>query len=350
MENLRNSVTNEEQRAFIKISTLLGQDSKAIRKKLNDAIGTRAYSLRNIQIWVKAFKEGRNKIIDEERSGRPKVNTYEERIQKVKKLLTESRAYTVSLISCRLILPRTSIYRILTEELQLVKKLGKWIPHKLTEEQKQLRVALSKLNMDIWQKNNNTLKRTLAIDETWVSLSGAPTKDQAKYWIAPHEELPEIVSDNIYESKRMLILAMDFDGIAFWKLMDEKETVNSEKYLHFLKEYLPKWLSVKSFLKPILLHDNARPHKAWVVKDFIQKQGWSVWEHPPYSPDLNPCDYNCFAPLKRELKKNSYENWNQFSEALINAIQRGSQKGLFQGVEKLSDCWKRVIDKSGGYI
>lgn len=70
----------------------------------------------------------------------------------------------------------------------------------------------------------------------------------------------------------MLIVAMDFDGIAFWKLQDKKCTVSSEAYVAFLKEDLPKWLKQKRFRSLMLLHDNARPHVANVVKAYLEQQ------------------------------------------------------------------------------
>ena len=40
-----------------------------------------------------------------------------------------------------------------------------------------------------------------------------------------------------------------------------------------------------------LLHDNARPHKTKQVQEKIASMGMVELEHPPYSPDLAPCDF-----------------------------------------------------------
>ena len=37
----------------------------------------------------------------------------------------------------------------------------------------------------------------------------------------------------------------------------------------------------------ILLHDNARPHTANLVRDKLQRFGWETLQHPPYIPDLS---------------------------------------------------------------
>ena len=51
----------------------------------------------------------------------------------------------------------------------------------------------------------------------------------------------------------------------------------------------------------ILLHDNARPHTANIVRDKLQRLGWETLQHPPYSPDLSPCDFHIFADLKKDI-------------------------------------------------
>lgn len=53
----------------------------------------------------------------------------------------------------------------------------------------------------------------------------------------------------------------------------------------------------------IMLHDNARPHTASLTTKTLDELGWETLEHPPYSPDLLPCDYHLFGPLKEALEE-----------------------------------------------
>jgi len=62
--------------------------------------------------------------------------------------------------------------------------------------------------------------------------------------------------------------------------------------------------------KVILLHDNARPHVAKVIKKYLETLKWDVLPHPPYSLDIAPSDYWLF----RSSKFTSFaeiENWLQ---------------------------------------
>ena len=45
----------------------------------------------------------------------------------------------------------------------------------------------------------------------------------------------------------------------------------------------------------ILLHDNARPHTVNLARDKLQRFDLETLQHPPYSPDLSPCDFHILA-------------------------------------------------------
>ena len=55
-----------------------------------------------------------------------------------------------------------------------------------------------------------------------------------------------------------------------------------------------------------LLHDNASSHMCEVVKSFLASEKVKVLNHPPYSPDLSPCDFFLFSRLKKMLSGNKY--------------------------------------------
>ena len=50
------------------------------------------------------------------------------------------------------------------------------------------------------------------------------------------------------------------------------------------------------------MHDNARPHTALSVSRFLTKNNITVLPHPPYCPDLSPCDFFLFPRLQNRLK------------------------------------------------
>ena len=51
----------------------------------------------------------------------------------------------------------------------------------------------------------------------------------------------------------------------------------------------------------ILLHDNPRPHTAYLVRDKLQNLVWETLQHPPYSPDNSHCGFQIFGDLKKDI-------------------------------------------------
>jgi transposase len=242
------------------------------------------------------------------------------------------------------------VFRYLTEDLQMEKLMSKWVPHFLRDEQKEHRVLACENNLQLLSKDKSLINRTLAIDETWLSLYMQPQRDQVRSWRNKNEKPPEFVQQSNYERNRMLILAMDSQGVAYWKLCEPKKTVTSEVYKNFLIELLQEWLPKKKFKTPIILHDNAKPHKSNLIKEFLFDKKIRTWNHPPYSPDISPPDFNCFGQLKRKLKQNTYDDWHELEIELGRVICELNTKGFMKGIQKLPERWKRVIDAEGSYL
>jgi transposase len=51
-----------------------------------------------------------------------------------------------------------------------------------------------------------------------------------------------------------------------------------------------------------LHHDNAFAHMSLKTTEFVTNNNMVIVPHPPYSPDLAPCDFFLFPKLKMKLK------------------------------------------------
>ena len=74
------------------------------------------------------------------------------------------------------------------------------------------------------------------------------------------------------------------------------------------REGLPGTTNHTCSRKIVLLHDNARPHTAQLTVTTLNRYGWECLEHPPYSPDLSPCDFHIFGPLKKAMKGRKFKS------------------------------------------
>ena len=67
----------------------------------------------------------------------------------------------------------------------------------------------------------------------------------------------------------------------------------------------------------ILLHDNARPHTVNLVRDMLRyasEIGLKTLQHPPYSPDLSPCDFHTFGDLKKNIRGRRFHSDEEVQE------------------------------------
>ncbi|CAG8856526.1 15121_t:CDS:1, partial [Gigaspora margarita] len=65
----------------------------------------------------------------------------------------------------------------------------------------------------------------------------------------------------------------------------------------------------RSMVRDVMLHyDNATPHTAGIVTDYLKKERVKILLHPSYSSDLAPCDFFLFPRIKKELARKSFDS------------------------------------------
>ena len=84
-----------EQRAYIKIRTLLGLSPSDILADLQMVYKDNSASYSNVKYWAKRFREGQESLEDAFRSGRPKSVTTSGNILEVEWLVEEDPHITV---------------------------------------------------------------------------------------------------------------------------------------------------------------------------------------------------------------------------------------------------------------
>ena len=89
-----------------------------------------------------------------------------------------------------------------------------------------------------------------------------------------------------------------------------------------VKEFHNKKRPSKGLSGVHLLHDNASSHKSGVVKSFVASEKVKVLNHPPYSPDLSPCDFFLFPRLKKMLSGNNYTSRSSLCSAIYQCLQQ----------------------------
>jgi len=78
-----------------------------------------------------------------------------------------------------------------------------------------------------------------------------------------------------------------------------------------------------------ILHDNAPVHDVLRVREFLVKNSITKMDHPPYSPDLAPCDFWLFPKFKNALKGQIFADLSDIQRN-VKKLLRGIPENDFQ--------------------
>ena len=101
--------------------------------------------------------------------------------------------------------------------------------------------------------------------------------------------------------KVLVTVFWDMHGVLLVDFAEHGTTVNAAAYIKTLVKLRRAIHDKRHNINVKLLHDNARPHVAAVVRQKIAEFGWEVLQHPLYSPHLAPSDFHLFGPMKKFL-------------------------------------------------
>ncbi|KAJ4442993.1 hypothetical protein ANN_04641, partial [Periplaneta americana] len=101
---------------------------------------------------------------------------------------------------------------------------------------------------------------------------------------------------------------------------------------------------------PIVLHDGARSHIAALVVNLLLRWNWEILQHPPYSPDMSPCDFDLFAKMKLPLRGVRFRTRQVIIAAVEQSVRRFVQQDAVDGIHRLPEVWRRILHVGGDYV
>ena len=126
--------------------------------------------------------------------------------------------------------------------------------------------------------------------------------------------------------KLLMIPFFDSTGMIYMHWVPTGQTVNKEYYVEALREFRKRFLGKRAALfKSGQCHfnrDNALVNNSILVTDYLTKLGIKTVPHPPYSPDLAPCDFWLFP----KLRGCRYETIEEMKEAVTKVIDTLTQE------------------------
>lgn len=322
-----------------------GNTASSAAKTLKDTYGNDVVNEKTCRRWFSRFKKDDFSLKDEPRAGcSKKLNS-----EQLQAAIDGNPTCTTRELSKTFNVSHMTIYREM-KRLGKVSKAGKWVPHELSEINRQQRVTCC-VSLRSRELQAPFLDRIITGDEKWILYNNVKRKRQ---WLSRGSKPIPQPRSGLHPKKILLCVWWDLKGIVYYELMGDNQTITSEVYCQqltrlkaVLQEKRPSLINRKGV---ILHHDNARPHTARATKNLIEEFGWEVMHHPPYSPDLAPTDFHLFRSLQNHLMGQRLTSRDEVEMKLVYFFESKLAKFYEEGIRKLMARWEDVINKNGDYV
>ena len=174
--------------------------------------------------WHSRFKEGREEVEDDHRSGRPSTSRTDENVKRVRQKMQSDRRLSVRMIANELGMNSERVWRIISDDLRMRKICTKMVPRLLNERQKEWQVCQDILEQ--LETEPNLLKRVVTGDESWIFEYDPLTKRQSLEWKSALPSRPKKARMFKSKTKVMLIAFFDVHGIVHAKFLPQGQTIH----------------------------------------------------------------------------------------------------------------------------
>lgn len=333
-------------RFYVKTRRILNVSAIEIFNELKSAYDSQAPSYEFVLKWVHLFETGRENIEDDPRSGRPTTSLTTENIELVREIIEGNPYVTYNEIEALTSLYPPTIHSIIHEHLHLRKVTSRFVPHFLSEKNKKERVRICQENLAKLKDGSWRLYDIITGDESWFYHRHISHKQSNASWIGKEEDPRTVVRQGKFEPKTLFSIFFRTTGVVHISYIDRGKIIDSNSYIEdclkpMFKDFMKQ--RPKSGLKNVKFHhDNAKPHVAQSVINYLNEQKVIIMEHPPYSPDLAPSDFWLFDYVKKQLDNHTdAESLNsQITKILKNTPGREFLKTFHMWIERMELCIK----------
>jgi histone-lysine N-methyltransferase SETMAR len=343
-----------KHRAVIQFLTKEGNTRTNIYDRMHAVYGDDAPSLATVKRWVNEFQHGRESLEDDPHTGRPVDVTTEEMCRKVEDFIMMNRRVTVIEIANEMMISVGSVEKIIHDKLGMSKVCARWVPRMLTTEMKQNRVECSREVLTCMQADfDDFYSRLVTGDETWIHHWDPESKQESMQWKHHGSPPPRKFKVQASAGKIMASVFWDSQGLIMIDYMPHKTTINGQYYAELLvklREAIKEKRRGKLRRGVRILHDNAPVHTAKVAKAALEKCGFELIPHPPYSPDLAPSDFFLFQHLKKHLRGTRFNDDEELKSATEAWFEDQPKDFYNAGIRKLQERCDKCISIGGDYV
>lgn len=351
------SLPSTSYREVIFHLTTQGKSAKQIHQELIETYGQDAPHYSTVTRWVNEHRRGRRDVTNRPSTGRPPEAILPSKIDAARRIVASDPKISCYALAPMLILSRATTKIILEQHLGLKKLLARWVPHSLTQAQRDARREWGQYFLDNYAGQWTRFKnRYVTMDETWVFFGSPPTRESCAEWRPAGSAAPEVPRLATDRRKLMAIVFWDSKGIVhleWFKTSKHRPGVDKDYYESVIDRFFasaqknrPQKVSQR-----ILLHQDGAPcHWAPNVKRKMHQLRIEVMHHPPYSPDLAPSDYILFRDLKNFMKSAPTKSETEMQSKVASYFASKTQSYYERAIDKLREKAEAVIESNGCYL
>ena len=195
------SMDKEKFRFYIKVRTALDIPARIIYDEVCSVFGDQASGLRKVERWSKLFREGREVAEDEAKPGRSVTEITAENIEQVRRLIDDYPHIAIQVMEVQTGLSHGTIYRVISDHLNLKELTARYIPKQLADSQKTERVRICKENLEKFESGTWRLCDVITGDESWFYHKQIGPKMSSAAWISRNDPPPTVVRRSPYAPK-----------------------------------------------------------------------------------------------------------------------------------------------------
>lgn len=346
MSHFMNPFEKWEQRIIIKYCFFLGQGNKKIYENLSLVCGKEAYSKSQIKRWLQRFKNGNFSCMDEERAGRPLSDL----APLISNYLQKFPYSSAKKIAQYFDISHHTVKEILQRDLQMRKYSRKWVPYELSDENKKCRVECANgILEELRNDAQNNYEHICTGDESWYIWL-----NQSSSMFAQSREKVDLRIRQTISSKKTLITIF-FTGTNLIAIDDlpKGRRFTQDYFINNIGDMISnanrRFLRKEKCLNFRIHMDNSKCHNGSKVTQFLADKKINRIPHPPYSPDMSPCDFWFFGRSKKLLEDVEITDSEMLVDKLID-IWNGIS---FEEIQAVYREWEKrciwIIEHEGEY-
>ncbi len=231
--------------------------------EMKNVFGKDCFQLRMCEWRRKEFKDGRQLAELLPHTGRLASVCTALNINTISVIIREDWHLSLRKLEDETNISRSSLHRILCDQLKMRCISSTWVPHFLTTDQMNARIAICKKWLSRIDSDPDVLMRVITVDESWVLHFEPLLKHESATWKLPSSssrKKKECQQWSVF--KIMLAVFFDTCGSLYQHILLTNTMMNIASYCKVLRTMCYDIGRKRPHLRDqwLLHHDNARPH------------------------------------------------------------------------------------------